>query len=75
MGYLDLAEYADRLRPYIRRRATEDERRDQVQLVCVELRERLEELCKAVGRGLDVQRSGKEWNLEDVKRNSDKYII
>ena len=44
LGYLDLAEYADKLRPYIRRRATEEERNvRQLQMVCVELRDRLED--------------------------------
>ena len=44
LGYLDLAEYADKLRPYVRRRATEEERTsNQVQMVCVELRDRLED--------------------------------
>ncbi|CAE7028407.1 Plbd1, partial [Symbiodinium sp. CCMP2456] len=44
LGYLDLAEYADKLRPYIRRRATEEDRtRNQVQMICVELQDRLED--------------------------------
>lgn len=44
MAYLDIAEYADRLRPYIRRREREEERKlDQVQLVCMERKERFED--------------------------------
>ncbi|CAK9024987.1 Exonuclease mut-7 homolog (Exonuclease 3'-5' domain-containing protein 3) [Durusdinium trenchii] len=44
MGYVDLSEYSSALRPFIRRRAKEDERKlDQVQLLCVERRERLED--------------------------------
>lgn len=46
MGFLDVAEYAECLRPFIRRREHEEEKvKDQVQLVCLELRERLEDAC------------------------------
>ena len=44
LGYLDLADYAEKLRPYVRRRPTEEEQAlNQVQMICVELRDRLEE--------------------------------
>ncbi|CAJ1440172.1 unnamed protein product [Effrenium voratum] len=43
LGYLDLSEYAEQLRPFIRRREKEEDRRNQVQLICVEFRERLED--------------------------------
>jgi len=44
MGYLDLAEYAEHLRPHIRRREREEERKlDQVQLLCMERKERFED--------------------------------
>jgi len=44
MGYFDVGDYADKLRPFIKRREQEDERTlDQVQLVCLEMRERLED--------------------------------
>jgi len=44
MGYFDVGEYADKLRPFINRREEEDERvKDQVQWVCVETAERIED--------------------------------
>lgn len=44
MGYFDIGEYAEKLRPFIRRREKDDERQvDQVQWVCIEHKERLED--------------------------------
>ncbi|CAE8590138.1 unnamed protein product [Polarella glacialis] len=44
MGYLDVGEYAEKLRPFIRRRELEDEKvADQVQCLVIEARERLED--------------------------------
>jgi len=44
MGYYDVCEYADKLRPFIKRREKEDDRdSDQVQWVCIEAQDRLED--------------------------------
>lgn len=44
LGYCDIAEYAEQLRPWVRRRELEEEKqKDQVQWVCLELLERLED--------------------------------
>lgn len=44
MGYYDVGEYADKLRPFIKRREKEDDKEsDQVQWVCIETRERVED--------------------------------
>lgn len=44
LGYLDIAEYAQQLRPFIRRRQKEDDKvNDQIQWLCAELKERAED--------------------------------
>mmetsp|Transcript_60657 Transcript_60657/g.130200 ORF Transcript_60657/g.130200 Transcript_60657/m.130200 type:complete len:746 (-) Transcript_60657:27-2264(-) len=44
MGYYDVGEYAEKLKPFIKRRQKEDDKKmDQVQWLCIEFRERLED--------------------------------